>query len=310
MISLVSIVFGKELPLLQLQAKSIELHTKNLDISQIVVIVNDDFSDETYVLLKSVYQSFLTESCELLIISSEELLLDSNIPPTRDWYTQQALKILISKHIKNENYLILDAKNHLIKGLEYSDLFYGDKPITYMETNVALWGNYLNASGEIMQLVDQNVDSFISPATPYLMITKHALGLLEFLEREYDKNIAEVINGNKYVTEFLLYFSYLKKYDLLESSYHIGNPGDRIWATFFAKYPDTEDSIDRVLNVVNGCKVKWIGLHRNRFVKNGEIPPALDIRDRIVDVWLDAKLFNSRKSANDFWNNIALINEK
>ena len=122
MIDIVTVVFREELPILQVQAESVDLYCQDIGIQTIYVVVNDDIS-----VVQEIDLAWWGSLSKYVKIIHRDYF---NCKFVADgWVSQQVLKLLCSTLSQNEYTMILDAKTILIKSLELNCLFDKDKKI-------------------------------------------------------------------------------------------------------------------------------------------------------------------------------------
>lgn len=116
-IDFVTVVYSDEIEikLLKLQAHSFSFVYPDI-INNILVIFNDKKSlneqmrNKFYDEIIECYPVELIDKVKLLFL--EDLNLDFDYS---NWFTQQLIKLEISKHVTSDYYVVLDSKNHFIK---------------------------------------------------------------------------------------------------------------------------------------------------------------------------------------------------
>lgn len=115
MIDIATVVFRDELPILKLQAQSIERYCQNIGIRNIYVIVNDD--EDTLHEIDAGWWG--TAANHVLVIPrsafSTQFVEDG-------WVSQQVLKLLAASMSHNTWTMVLDAKTIFVKELVLKDL--------------------------------------------------------------------------------------------------------------------------------------------------------------------------------------------
>jgi hypothetical protein len=115
MIDIATVVFRDELPILKLQAQSIERYCRNIGIRNIYVIVNDD--EDTIHQIDAAWWGAAANHVLVVPRSafSTQFVEDG-------WVSQQALKLLAASISHNTWTMVLDAKTIFVKDLELKDL--------------------------------------------------------------------------------------------------------------------------------------------------------------------------------------------
>ncbi len=118
MFDIVSIFCKRDLYAQILQARSISLYFDKKDISSVICVYNDtDFTIE----YESELRRAIGENITLKLMTYEQFFIDSSIVIFNGWTSQQAIKLLCSQIVTCDKYIVLDAKNHFIRPVSYSD---------------------------------------------------------------------------------------------------------------------------------------------------------------------------------------------
>jgi hypothetical protein len=132
----VTIIYNdeREIDLLKLQASSFSFVDTNI-INNIIIIFNDNknlnegFKEKFYNEIIHYYPNTLIEKIKLLFL--EDLGLDFEYS---NWFTQQLIKLEVSKYVSSDYYVVLDGKNHFINNITI-DYFFNDNNIPYLYFN-------------------------------------------------------------------------------------------------------------------------------------------------------------------------------
>lgn len=296
-ITIVTVVFKKELPLLYLQAKSIKKFL-NVNLKKIFIIVNDKLSKDEKISLNSSYNEIIGGKINFEIITSDKLINKEHLSSTPGWKSQQILKLKIHKLISTSHYLTLDAKNHLIRELKNKDLFTNKKPIAYVKYNYGdYWKNYISDSRKVLKISNgKRINYFIPPSTPYMLITEEVKNLSNHL-RSNNSSIMDAIL-NRGATEYLLYYLYLTIDNKAKKLYSFKNNNNKNTITFFTEAPSSKEELDKNLKLLHIDKTKWLAIHRNRFLHTYKV----DVKKNIIETWEHSGLFESLESAENFWD--------
>jgi hypothetical protein len=116
MIDLITIVFEQELPVLKVQAQSIELYCQDIGIRNIYVVVNDNES-----VTKQINPAWWGKFSDRVTIINRGAFSTSYV--SNGWLSQQALKLQTAAISYNTWSIILDAKSIFTKPLLRSELF-------------------------------------------------------------------------------------------------------------------------------------------------------------------------------------------
>ena len=108
MIDIITVVFREEIPVLRLQARSIDLYCRNTDLGRIYVVVNDDTVDLNEINLDW-WGSFKDR---VTVIHRSAWRIDY---ADNGWLTQQLLKLIATDLCSSTWSMVLDAKTIFVK---------------------------------------------------------------------------------------------------------------------------------------------------------------------------------------------------
>lgn len=120
-LSAVTVVFEAEVPLIELQARSIAQHATRGLFEEYVVIDNTRAG-----LSPRARQRIRTElgrDGDLLSFTSADTLGVVEDLPASGWRSQQILKLMVARLLTTDHYVVLDAKNHFIESTARADFF-------------------------------------------------------------------------------------------------------------------------------------------------------------------------------------------
>jgi hypothetical protein len=199
MIDIVTVVFREELPILRVQAESIELYCQAIDIHTIFVVVND-----TADLIKDIDVSWwgsLSNCVRIVHRDQFGCLFVEN-----GWVSQQVLKVLGSSLSENQFSMILDAKTIIVKSATLELLLPGGKPIGgghpipevfYPSTSIVekLFNVKLTHNGG-------------SSGVPFMFHNNTIRNMLIEIKSRTGQEFADWFQEQGMVTEYLLYVGY------------------------------------------------------------------------------------------------------
>jgi hypothetical protein len=202
MIDLVTVVFQDELPILQVQAQSVDLYGQHIGIQNIYVMVNDDplVADQ----IDPAWWGKLSDRVRIIPrnIFSAEFSNDG-------WHSQQILKLLGSSLSYNRWSLVLDAKTILVQDIKLDRLFMPDGRMS--------WGHHpiqtiFKESGRITsELFQIDLRNVLAPmGVPFLFDNQHVRGLIAEVESRTQTPFIEWFGERGMITEFILYSGYIQ----------------------------------------------------------------------------------------------------
>jgi hypothetical protein len=202
MIDLVTVVFQDELPILQVQAQSVDLYAQHIGIQNIYVMVNDDQSVVDQI--DPTWWGTLANRVRIVPrnIFSAEFSEDG-------WHSQQILKLLGSSLSYNRWSLVLDAKTILVQDIKLDRLFMPDGQMA--------WGHYpiqpvFEESGRITSKLFQiDLERVLAPmGVPFLFDNQLVRGLIAEVEHRSQTPFIEWFGAHGMLTEFILYSGYVQ----------------------------------------------------------------------------------------------------
>jgi hypothetical protein len=116
MIDLITVVFQAELPLLEIQARSISQYVNSQDINSITIVVND--TDDVADFVDPAWWGNNAERVQVIPYSRYQYTSRVN-----GWENQQLIKLLAASQAGSTWSMVLDAKTWFVRKLELSQLF-------------------------------------------------------------------------------------------------------------------------------------------------------------------------------------------
>lgn len=202
MIDIVTVVFREELPILKVQAQSIDLYCQNIGLQTIYVMVNDD--DSLINEIDTAWWGSLANRVCILPRSVFSVNWAEN-----GWLTQQLLKMLASSISYNTWSMVLDAKTILIQPVDLNLLFdqerlrlgyYDIQPNWVFEPAVKIVNNLFNI----------NMDKMIAPAgVPFFFNNNIIRELIAKVARLTNTDFPRWFQEQGMITEFALYTGFI-----------------------------------------------------------------------------------------------------
>lgn len=215
-------VYQKEIPYLEIQARSIAQYFHPFTISTITVVIND--SKDVHGLIDPTWYGNLQNKLKVLHIS--EL---TDLPLAHNWDSQQLCKLLAAKQTNTKWSMILDAKTWFIRTVNPADFMSADRQKVY--TNTIPFSSYFLTEKEFVQdwFKINFDDQMVGPGgVPFFVHTKTLQNMIEYLETytgsRFDQFFNVHVANPPRITEFILYAGYVlyehKSYDAI---YNIQN---------------------------------------------------------------------------------------
>ncbi len=217
--STVTVVYEGDAMLLTLQARSMARHADPGLFSEIVVIDNTcrGMSRSSVASLRAEYGPL----APLVTVVAARRLLPGSI--ASGWWGQQLLKIVVASSLRTDRYLVLDAKNLVVRRLGRDFLegpdgrprmpvqAYGAHPLLErLKVSLRWWG------------IDPepHVPRFGSTVTPFVMETALVAEMVTEVERRTGTSFVSAFRAQD-VTEFFFYLGWLCVRGRLEDRYHL-----------------------------------------------------------------------------------------
>jgi Family of unknown function (DUF6492) len=293
-LTFVTVVFGAEFHLLQLQARSLARFLDPEVVASIIVI------DNGWTPLTRRQQSRLSESygihaAHLRIMRSGELI--GPAPATSGWRTQQIAKLMVSKVVQTPWYVILDAKNHLIRSASDDDFLNrdgrghgGTHPYSLHPLKSQLEST-LSYLGTSPAQIAAAVRAFPPTTPPFVMNTQIVRSMIAAIERDSGGPFAIEFEA-KGLLEFFLYSGWLSvRGPGFEATYDgTSIPSPTVW-------PKVKDvsGVDEVVAEAEAENSAFFAVHRT-ILARGDAP----LRDRVFDFWVSRGLFVDSREARKF----------
>jgi hypothetical protein len=212
MIDIVTVVFKDELPILKVQAESVDLYCKELGTQTIFVIVNDD--DSVTDQIDPAWWGSLQSQVQIVPRSSFACQFVEN-----GWVSQQVLKLLGSSLSRNTWSMLLDAKT-LVSDCMTSDIFVANSDQLTLGIGPVL-GVFEPAAKIASDLFGITVEHVAQPAgVPFIFNNQDVRQMINKIETMTHDNFAEWFQRQGMLTEFVLYTAFIQyKYQDLKQVY-------------------------------------------------------------------------------------------
>jgi len=212
MIDIVTVVFKDELPILKVQAESVDLYCKELGTQTIFVIVNDD--DSVADQIDPAWWGSLRSQVQIIPRSSFACQFVEN-----GWVSQQVLKLLGSSLSRNTWSMLLDAKT-LVSDHMTSDIFVANSDQLTLGILPVL-EVFEPAAKIASDLFGITVSHVAQPAgVPFIFRNQDVRQLIDKIETMTHDNFAEWFQRQGMLTEFVLYTAFIQyKYQDLSQVY-------------------------------------------------------------------------------------------
>lgn len=285
-IDIVTVCFDDDLPLMWLQARSLRLFMDQRAINRIHLISNSNSPEFEIALRGTVLPEYgyLRERVSIRHVS--EYFPDSFVHG--GWETQQVIKLLVSRHVSTDHYLILDAKNHFIRPTTLRSFFTEDgRAISVMSPHG--FTDRLNAGRRLFGLENVTSEFPTMPVTtPYVAFTSMIREMIEEIETQHGCPFHQTFLEHR-LAEFHLIFSYLCKTNSVEKFYAFDH--DQATVSIWPHHSDQD-----IMRIIGGLDdwsgIVALGCHRMALK---EMKPHLQAL--VSHIWKEAGLIADDEAA-------------
>ncbi|HWH25851.1 MAG TPA: DUF6492 family protein [Pseudolysinimonas sp.] len=286
----VTVVFEPELPLLELQARSMAKFLDPAYIARIIVLDNTDTGISARA-WKRVIREYGSLADRVELVGSTQL---AGAMATSGWLSQQVLKLAVSSIVHTPSYVTLDAKNHFVRPSGLSDFEAADG---------RAFGNFhgyethphRSALERVLEYEGLDPARFVSrfgaTATPFTLYTDRVAALMADVERRSGTEFStEFIRAR--LTEYFLYSAWLvAQGETLEELYDpSGVDCPAIWPR-----GATVEGVTAALNDVRERDPALFSVHRTALAKMNSRAAAT-----LGGLWVERGLFESASQARSF----------
>jgi hypothetical protein len=286
----VTVGYDGETGLLRLQARSMRLYCPPNLVDQIIIVDNSEPAASNRWRADLLHQYGSLAQLVRFIPGADLAEMPSG---AAGWWTQQVLKIKVAEVVRSERYVLLDAKNHLVKQLgrgfletadglpRVSGLTYvGHEMRDFLERALAYFG------------IDSapHLDWFTRTGTPFTILTSEARELLRYVEDREGKPFASALL-QKQLTEFFLYSAFLQSKGTLKTLYDLTQPCCiQIWG-----HTANESDCAAAIREAESADRPFMSVHRNAIANMNEKGRAV-----VAEFWRARGLFPSVMDAIRF----------
>jgi hypothetical protein len=290
-LELATVAFSGDLPLLDLQARSIGRFVPPDLVGRISYIINDPDEELCRRHIEEVTAPLLGPLRDRLAIFTGS---SRGQPGQEGWIIQQACKLDIARSVDTRHFVVLDAKNFILRPISESDILF--------KGGLARMP-FGRKRGDPQWLIDSLIFFGLDPALgegkfppsvpPFCMRTDIVLEMIDAIERQAGTDLFDFFaRKTDKSTEFMLYIAFLMKTGRLgevvtgratkqpiirRASPARGAPGD-----FFDK--------------AKAPQVWTMAVHRRRFLDLDWDHPT---REGLLDLWTGSGLFKTPEEARE-----------
>jgi hypothetical protein len=263
-IELHSITFDGDLPLTEIQLKSIDRLFDHAKLERVVVHVNSTKATFVRDHIERFARDELGHALYSALVITDQVAQDIALSGVNGWVTQQLLKLEAVAASTADWVIMLDAKNHFVHRCSPQDFFSFGRAKINMTRVFPYWLQKINGARHAFGLPDVQEGAKVFPTiTPFVM---HPGVMREMLAAHKEKICDALTRGVG--TEFFLYNAYIESRKLIDHLYSPTASG--LCESLFTVSPQCHEAVMATLTRIADNKVPMFGLHRNR------IPNLLD----------------------------------
>ena len=261
-LTIATVVYEPELHLLALQARSIARHVRATDIAEIIVIAHGADNQGLAARFRDiVVPHYGALRDRVRCIAAESLV--RGLPEGRGWFTQQILKLRVAAVIATPDYLLLDAKNHVVTPASRDSFMAPDGRARNWLTHYRhdFQARFAGAARRFGLDPAAFVDAFPPTITPLVVNRAAALAMIAEVEhREGEPFEAFFLRHADAHSEFLLYHAWLaSRPGGLDDAFVFGP--QRVVTCFPDKVRD-DNTFDSILWQADRPDTLCFGVHR------------------------------------------------
>lgn len=251
MIDIATVVFRDELPILKLQAQSIERYCQNIGIRNIYVIVNDD--DDT---LHQIDAGWWGAAANHVLVVPRSAFSTQFVED--GWVSQQVLKILAASMSHNTWTMVLDAKTIFVKELVLKDLI--DEQGRARVGTMDIYPVFETTRLIVNQTYDIDMTKQLGPGgVPFLFQNDAVRLMIAETTFRVKQKFPLWFQSKGRITEFMLYSGYLQyRFGGFDTFY---NP-ERSFGVVNVCHSEV-DQYDRKLEAMKNNNPLTVSIHRN-----------------------------------------------
>ncbi|MFC4346631.1 DUF6492 family protein [Kordiimonas lipolytica] len=290
----VTVVFSADLRLLQLQARSLARFADPSNVGKIHVIVNDAcFKSVGRLFRRDVLPEYGALAPKVRLWDYRELWPGGT--SKTGWRSQQAVKLLAANLVETENFVILDAKNHLIRPLTSDALITEDGRLrSHMyRIHPGFADHFRRACAYFGYEGEPDLTTGLPTSTPFLMKRDLAQALMAEIEAREHMPFPDYFMESRAFTEFYLYYAYIlaRLGDVSQLYQNRMSPTATLFVGLAGKLEESIELFKRFENPAVYC----MGVHREVLLQAdaGQI-------EMIKDLWARFGLVTDPKEAAYF----------
>lgn len=289
-ISFVTVVFEAELDLLGLQARSFARFAEPSTIGQMAVIDNTRTGIRPSV-RRRLLDEYGIHRHKVSFLRPEDIAL---VPRASGWITQQVLKLLVYAKINTDHYVVLDAKNHLIRRVGIGDFIAADGRAHggfHSYVGHPLRPDLERVLAYLGLEPGAGIDRFPPTHTPFVIET-HLVGrMVDEISSSSGMDFAsEFVRSG--ALEFFLYSGWIHR---TYGSWDRAFDGEPVRSANVWPGNPSAEAVRDVINEASRLDTAFFATHRTALAKAGPLASA-----RLAQFWHARGLFDDQSSGVKF----------
>lgn len=281
-----TVVFEAELVLLELQARSLAMHLDPDCVAQIIVLDNTALGIRRKQ-MQSLRRAYGGLSHCVTFIRVPTL---ANMRGVSGWRSQQVAKLVVSRQLSTKKYVVLDAKNHLVRAANFHTFVNDDGRVHVglhpyeghpLRDSLATTISFLGGSDED---VSNCLERFPITATPFVFHTDLVGQCIAFVEERTGEPFAAAFEAAK-LLEFFAYSGWVKLHgpglDAVFDGVPIESP--TVWPK-----KGTTDGLAQTIKESTELQAPFFAVHRQVLARADE-----DLQNALARWWTSCGLCDS-----------------
>jgi hypothetical protein len=289
-LTLVSVVFEPEFPLLQLQARSMAAFVAE-DLVREIIVIDNSVRGMPADVSSQLTKCYGPLSRLVRVLRSADIC---RVPAASGWRSQQVLKLRVADLVTNDRYVVLDAKNHFVEtlSLDFFETVDGRARVNVHGYEAHPFRPALEHVLTYLGLEPATyVRCFPATVTPFVLETEIVRAMVQDIERRSGRSFAQEFVARD-LTEFFLYAGWIIAN---------GRPLDQVYDLHQVHCPNiwprtaNLEGVQNALRAADERGTPLIAVHRKALARLD--PESSRV---LAGFWAKRGLFGSVQEANRF----------
>lgn len=307
MLSFATVIYSRDYPLLELQARSFARFVDPAKVASIHVVLNDVDEPALRSKIAKILPAYGRLRTKVRIVGGDELLLGRDhcarrplsdrllienryrIPFVRKggwrgnngYRTQQVLKLAVARVAEAEKIVILDTKNLFLRPFDTSEFFSlsGAAKIPFIKVGSDFHRNWLLQSLDALRVPVPDIDHLKTTtfSTPFPVRRSLILELLKEINERHG-SVQSLFGSRRRPSEFMLLNAFCLRSDTTLRPWFEPAPGNTVglWPTY------SQHKLEQLISRIDEAEILSLGLHNRAISKL----PA-DLRVKVFEALSD-----------------------